>query len=317
VKTELSVISGGKDGSESGGVGSKAWSKKVRARAKELVETIEKSFMELGEILFYVWDTPEDGDRANGPVWMKWGYKSFRDYAEQELGIHYKRAERLRYIFYRIDVELEGLDPKWKKRLIALGESKVRELCRPTVLTLSNAKGWIEKAENMNYQTVDAAVKKYLEAKEKAEIHSKIAAKGDPIAKSNKLSDEKTETELAEEEEEDAAPPAPKELDWDHPEHFKSKVFAFTADQLESVHNALDRAKELTNSKSNGHNLSLICLDYVATNDFTKASEEQRLRYVAKMEKLLGYKFIVVDPKTKEILFGIGTLEKVSKALGD
>lgn len=311
-KAELSVIHGGKE--EASGVGTKAWSKKVRARAKELVETIERSFMELGEILFRIWDAPEDGDRANPPVWMKWGFKSFRDYAEQELGIHYKRAERLRYIFYRLEVELEGLDPKIKKRLINLGESKVRELCRPGVLTLSNAAGWVEKAENMNYQTVDAAVRKYLDAKESKEIAQEIQKKGDPVAKSNKLMDEKTEDELAEEEEEEGAPPAAKELDWDHPEHFKSKVFTFTADQLETVKVALARAEELSNSKSGGHNLSLICLDFVAGNDFTKASEEQKLRYVAKLEKALGYKFIVVDPKTKDVLFGMGTLEKVAKS---
>lgn len=306
----LSVVSGGKE--EGASIGTKAWSKKIRAHAKELVETIEKSFMELGSILFQVWDTPEDGDRANGPVWMKWGFKSFRDYAEQELGIHYKRAERLRYIFYRIEVELEGMDPKIKKRLVNLGESKVRELCRPGVLTLSNVAGLVEKAENQNYQTTTAMVQKLLAAKEAKEIEQEIVKKGDPVVKSNKLSGDKTDSELEEEEAEEGAPPASKELDWDNPDHFKSKVFAFTASQLETVNIALQRAAELSNSKSGGHNLSLICLDFVAGNDFTKASEEQKLRYVAKMEKLLGYKFIVVDPKTKDVVFGLGTLEKVA-----
>lgn len=311
-KADLSVIHGGKE--EATGVGTKAWSKKIRARAKELVETIERSFMELGEILFQVWDTPEDGDRANPPCWMKWGFKSFRDYAEQELGIHYKRAERLRYIFYRIEVELEGMDPKIKKRLINLGESKVRELCRPGVLTLTNVAGLVEKAENQNYQTTTAMVQKLLAAKEAKEIEAEVVKKGDPVAKSNKLAEEKTEEELEEEAAEEGAPPAAKELDWDNPDHFKSKMFTFTASQLETVNMALKRASELSNSKSGGHNLSLICLDFVAGNDFTKASEEQKLRYVAKMEKLLGYKFVVVDPKTKDVLFGLGTLEKVAKS---
>lgn len=312
-KADFSVIHGGKEES-TGVLGSKSWSKKVRSRAKDLVENIEKSFMELGELLFRIWDTPEDGDRANQPVWVTWGFKSFRDYAEQELGIHYKRAERLRLIFYRLNIELEEIDPKIRKRLVNLGESKVRELCRPGVLTIGNVSNWVEKAENMNYQTLDAAVRKYLEAKEQKEIEAEIIKKGDPVAKSNKLAGEKTEAETAEEEAEQGVPPAPKELDWDNPEHFKSKVFAFTASQLETVNIALKRAEELSHSKSGGHNLSLICLDFVAGNDFTKAGEEQKLRYVAKMEKLLGYKFIVVDPKTKDVLYGLGTLEKVASS---
>lgn len=311
MKADLSVISGGAD---ENGIGSKSWAKKVRARAKDLVSSIETNYMELAEILFKVWDTPEDGDRANQPIWMKWGFKSFRDYAEQELGLHYKKAERLRLIWYRLDVDLAELDQKWKKRLISLGWSKVRELCRADVLTLGNAKQWIEKAENMNYQTVEAAVRKFLDAKETAAMNKEIQKSGDPIAKSNKLAAEKTADELDEDDQDSSAPPAAKELDWANPEHFTSKVFTFTASQLESVKGALERAKELTNSNAGGHNLSLICLEFVATNDFTKASEEQRLRYVAKMEKLLGYKFIVVDPKTTDVLYGLGTLEKVAKS---
>lgn len=299
---------------ELGAVGSKAWAKRVRTRAKEVVESIETNYMELAEILFNVWDAPQDGDRSNPPVFTTWGYKSFRDYAEQELGLHYKKAERLRLIFYRIEIEMAGLDPKIKKRLLNLGWSKVRELCRPDVLTVGNAMRWVERAENMNYQTVEAAVRAALDRKEQAEINKIIEAKGDPIAKSNKLAADKTPEELAEEEAEAEAAPATKERDWDNPEHFTSKTFTFTADSLETVKQALARAGELTNSKSGGHNLSLICLDFLSTNDFAKASEEQRLRYVAKLEKLLGYKFVIVDPHTKEVLFGLSTLEKVAKS---
>lgn len=296
------------------GVGSKQWSTKTRTRARNLVSDIESSFLELGKILFQIWDTPEGGDRANEPIFKQWGFKSFRDYAEQELGIHYKRAERLRYIFYRIEIELEQLEEEWKQRLLKLGESKVRELCRPGVLTLSNAKGWIERAENMNFQTVERSVRKFLERKEAAEIDNVIAKEGDPIAQSNKLEADKTDDEKEAEAAQMAAPPASKELDWDNPDHFKSKVFTFTASQLETVNTALARAKELTNSQAGGHNLSLVCLDFISTNDFTRASEEQKLRYVSKMEKLLGYKFIVVDPATTDVVFGLSTLERVAKS---
>ena len=311
MKSGLSVIDGGKN---SGGtdVGTKSWAKKVRTRAKELAGSIETTYMELAEILYAVYDVPIDGDTKNGPVYMLWGYKSFRDYAEQELGLHYKKAERLRLIWYRLEVELAELDSGLKSRLVNLGWSKVRELCRPGLLTMRNAKGWIEKAENMNYQSVEASVRASLDRQEDAEIEAAVRADGDPVEKSNKLSYQKTKEEKEEEAIEESMGPGK----WgkDAGEQLFSKTFAFYPDQLETVKAALKRAGELTDKPSQGHNLSLICLDFLSNNDFTKASEEQKLRYIAKLEKLIGYKLVVVEPKTKEVLYGLATLEKVAKA---
>jgi hypothetical protein len=294
--------------------GSKAWCKWIRAHAKELALSIDTNYKDLAKDLFAIYDTPIDGDRANPPVFTSWGFKTFRDYAEQELNLHYKKAESIRGIWYWREIELESIDPAIGKRLDALEWTKLRVLKR--IVTLSNAKHWVERAENMNYQTLEAAVKKAIDRAEDAAIEAAVRKKGDPIEKSNKLAADKTEDELEEEEAEESAPPAQKEYDWDHPDYFTSKSFAFLPDQLETVKQALKRASELSNSPSGGVNLALICLDYLATNDFMKASEEQRLRYVAKLEKLLSYKLIVVDPKTKDVLYGLGTLEKVATAQG-
>lgn len=311
----LSVIDGGKSsGAEQSDVGTKSWAKKARARAKELAGSIETTYMQLAEILYTVYDIPIDGDSKNGPVYMLWGYKSFRDYAEQELGLHYKKAERLRLIWYRLEVELADLDASVKARLVALGHSKVRELVRPGLLNMRNAKAWVEKAEGMNYQSVEASVRAFLDRKEDAEIEAAVRAEGDPVVKSNRLSHEKTTVA----EREDAAIEEATGLGkWEDSGKLFSQTYAFFPDQLETVKGALKRAEELTNKSSRGHNLSLICLDFLGNNDFTKASEEQKLRYVAKMEKLIGYKLIVVEPKSKEILFGLATLEKVANKKED
>lgn len=319
-KASFDVISGGKEGDS--GVGGKAWSKKVRAQAKELAESLETGYMDLAKILFTVYDTPIDGDREKKPIFTTWGFNSFRDYAEQELNLHYKKAERLRLIWYRLEIELEGMNPLVKKRLIALGWSKVRELCRPGLLKLSNVESWVTKAESMNYQTVEAAVRKALERLEGEDVEREIRKQGDPIKKSNTLTgnyDEETtdETTEASADGSDAVPP-PKRESWQPEENnidepLYSKNFKFYPDQLETVRLAIDRAKELSGSNRPGHNFSLICLDFLANNDFTKASEEQKLRYVAKLEKLIGYKFIVVDPSSTDVLYGLATLEKVAK----
>jgi hypothetical protein len=313
MKAGLGVINGGKsEVSDKNAPGSKAWMKAVRAHAKELSTSLETHYKDLARDLYEIYDTPIDGDRGNPPVYTAWGFKTFRDYAEQELDIHYKKAESLRGVYYWLEIELEGLDPAVRKRLEAMGWTKLRVMRR--AVTVSNAKQFVERHEHSNYQTIEAAVKKIIDRKEDAAIEVEVRKKGDPIAKSNKLAAEKTAEELEEEAEEEAIPPAKKEYDWEHPDYFTSKSFAFLPDQLETVKQALKRASEISNSMSGGQNLALICLDYLATNDFTKASEEQRLRYVAKLEKLMGYKLIVVDPKTKDILFGLGTLEKVATA---
>lgn len=315
MKAGFGVISGGKaEPSDKNAKGSKAWMKAIRAHAKELASSLETHYKDLGRDLYDIYDTPIDGDRSNPPVYTAWNFKTFRDYAEQELNIHYKKAESLRGVWFWLEIEMAGLDPAIKKRLEAMGWTKLRVLRR--VVNVGNAKQWVDKYEHSNYQTIETAVKKHIDRMEDAEIETRVREKGDPIAKSNKLAAEKTEEELEEEAAEEAAPPAKKEYDWENPDYFTSKSFAFLPDQLETVKQALKRASELSNSMSGGQNLALICLDYLATNDFTKASEEQRLRYVAKLEKLMGYKLIVVDPKTKDILFGLGTLEKVATAKG-
>lgn len=317
----LEVVSNKSESSGKKYKGSKAWMKETRAGAKELSGAIETHYKSLARTLYEIYDTPIDGDRSKPPVYTAWGYKTFRDYAEQELSLHYKKAESLRSVYYWLEIELEGLDPALRKRLEALGWTKLRVLRR--VVSLSNAKQWVDKAENMNYPTVEAAVKKYLDRLEDEDIARRVQKKGDPIAKSNKLDADKTESELAAEEAEEAAAvagahtPGENESAYDYnseDEQYYTKQFAFKADQLETVKLALKRAEEMTNKTQGGLNLSYICLDFLSTNDFTKASEEQRLRYVAKLEKLMGYKLIVVDPATKDILFGIGTLEKVAKA---
>jgi hypothetical protein len=159
-------------------------------------------------------------------------------------------------------------------------------------------------------------VRKAIDRLEDEEIEREVREKGDPIEKSNKLAADKSEEELEEDEQEEARNKGENEENYDYEREATlfTKNFVFLPEQIETVKLAIKRASELSNRSSPGHNLSLICLDYIATNDFTKASEEQRLRYIAKLEKLMGYKLIVVDPKTKDIVFGIGTLEKVAKA---
>jgi hypothetical protein len=288
-------------------VGSKAWARNVRSKAQGLAKDIESYCMALGEILYRVYDTPIDGDPRNGPIYKAWGFNSFADYAERELGLHRKKAEQLRGIWYHIEIQLARLEKPVREQLFALGFSKLREIKR--VLDIDNAKWWAERAPTMNYQTVLDTVSKVRDARENASIESAIRAGGDPVKQSNDL-DRDPNWHLH-----PVADTGPRpESYWTPPETEEqfNKRFVFNAEQLETVKLAIQRAAELSNSKSSGKNISLICLDFLSNNDFSSAKMEQRLRFVAKMEKLLGLRLVAVDPDMNEVLYGLSTLQALA-----
>jgi hypothetical protein len=96
-------------------IGSEEWSDKLRRKARDLANRINRDYMVLGEILYTVWDTPVGGDPKKPPIYTAWGYESFSDYAEQELNVNRRTAEHLRRIYYVLEVELRGLEPLLRK----------------------------------------------------------------------------------------------------------------------------------------------------------------------------------------------------------
>jgi hypothetical protein len=321
-------------------VGSRAWAGRIRHRARALAEQVETGYLELGEILYRIYDAPVDGDPAQGSVLQKWGYKSIGEYAEKELSLHYKKAQRLVRIFYRVEVELDGLgrNPELKKRFIRLGWSKARELVR--VLTKENAVEWILRAESMNYTTLVEVIKRTIAANEANQIKADIARLPDPIAESNRILPPPEETvaevlgaptgklpaapapaalPLA------AAPPTatPVRPRGDYTEttsdafvdrKWVSKVFSLESEQAETVNLALKRAQDLASeTKSPSTLLSLICLDFLSGADWTGTTTEQRLRYLAKIEKSVGLRLVVVDDNNT-VVYGLGALADAARA---
>ena len=92
------------------------------------------------------------------------------------------------------------------------------------------------------------------------------------------------------------------------------KHFMLAADQFEVVSSALDRAEHLSGSDKEGNNITLICTDFLATNDFLTATGEAKLRYLAKIEQLIGLRLVVVNPDCSQVLHGMDTLDRLSKA---
>jgi hypothetical protein len=280
----------------------KAKSLQIRQRARELAHDLEHGYLELAQLLYLVYDRTEDGDPKNPPLYMAWGYKTFADYVDTDLGFNIRKAQRLRHIWFKLEVELTGLDPKLKKRLVDLGWSKLRELVR--VLTLKNASEWVDKAENMSFVQLEDSIRAYIDAEKLAK--AKKDAKAQKQAKGEPLDDDEADLDL--EGNEDVDPPVPE------PESFQWMHFKLDPEQYTLVHAAFERAAELTEQGTPGYdkrsrNLELICHDFLGGHTFEHSNLKNKLAFLVRMESLLGFRLIILDADAKELLYGIKALE--------
>ena len=245
--------------------GTKTWQSRIRREAKKLVEELDTGYMKLAKLLYQVYTTPVDNDPERNPVWMEWGYESFGEYAEKELGISSRKAYYLNKIWYTVEVELD-LDNALKSRFAKIGWSKAREIVR--VMNTANAEHWIRLAETHSYTEVDAAIKKYIDE------HGGSAS----------------EARKSEE------TPGPSVVNFER--------FALADEQHENVVEALEAAAKLSGSTVKSHNLDLICTDFLANNEFSKDRNTTRQSYLSKVEELLGVKILAVDAKTGDLVYG-------------
>jgi hypothetical protein len=347
VVSELGEVDGALQAIEGGqsvnSVGSKAWANKLRKRAQTLSKELDTGYMELGKILYEVCSINIDNVKTNKPVFTLWGYDTFADYAEKELNLHRKKAERYRSIWYTLDVRLKNLDDASKARLVSLGSSKMRELVR--VVDENNANPWLDLAERVSCVQLEAKVKQAIDDAKKAQAQQKLASQvtgGETSLIEGTPFGDETDDVLG------AATPsgAPADQDDDDDDSEPDAVgdggavskapsqvamasaiplegediqfmhFGLFPEQFLIVAEALERVKELSKSDKKGHNLSMICTDFLATNDFIGGAhaDETKARYLSKIEKLMGVRLVAVDVKSKDVVYGIGTLEKMSKA---
>ena len=208
----------------------------------------------------------------------RWGCRSIGELAE-EVGIGKRKGEYLVQTFERFGI-LHPLPEDLDARLRKLPWTKARELAR--ICTAENAADWIASAESLSRDDLTQRVK------EAAPV---------PTAVSENSSSSGATT------------PA---------EEFRRRPFvlADTPDhapdtQASVVDAALKRAAQLSGSTKDGHNLTLISTDFLATNDFGTSSGDAKLRYLAKIETLLGLRLIVVNPDGTQVIFGGETLNRL------
>lgn len=260
----------------------------LRKRTRELCQQVDTAYWELGQALYEVYDGVPGGYRellkgegakeARIALFKKWGYSSFEEYCEREVGIQRRSASNLRYVYYWFKIELD-VAADVIEQLKSLGRSKVYLFAG--FVTKDNIMQWIEKAQGMTHEELKKVI---------------VAMRA--TAKNTKTDDESFEGAKSGAEINDdghRVAPAPETTHTLHTSLYDG--------QWGTWNTALDRAKGITGSDVISHNLEMICLDYLATNDFVDPKDDQK-KTIAKYEKLLGLKLIAIDPRSGKPVFG-------------
>lgn len=330
----LQLVQGG-----AAAVGSHEWSAKLRRDAKEQADELETGYIRMGELLHLAACTRDGGRDTGAPVYQAhWGYRTYEEWIEEELGLHDKKARSLRRIWERVGVELVGLDPDLRRRLLALGWTKVREVVR--VLTLSNAQEWVECGERYNYHDFRAAVAKYADdlqrhaiedAKAKAAEQAANAPlnedRVDPFAaqempapfstgagfsdKPSKAAeeDEGDDEEISGERAERLAAVVPMPT----PERTIPFNFALYPDQADTLRQALDLAASHNPGRPKSAYLDHIALEYLAGYHTGSTPIERRVAMLHKVAELLDLDVVARDRGTGEVVYGLDS--SLAKAL--
>jgi hypothetical protein len=290
------------------GVGSKPWSNKLRKTTKTLARKIDEAQFELGVLLWRVYDTPIDGKEENNPVFMSWGYSTWKEYVETELGLQSRKAERLRLIGKVLDVDMKHLPKTQRDRFVKLGWSKAREVARifrhqadePTVNT------WLDFAENNNYPATLHTVSKKMDAMDFDEDGNYV-------------------------------PPTTQEVDDPPPsgdvgvlpEVERTHMFNFFCidEQIDTLRDALTRAEELAKAQGDPNTnykksnlMSLICLDFLATNEFAKKGDPKTVtKFVKRFEQAMGVKIVALRDTDDglDILHGLQHVKQLAEELSE
>lgn len=118
----------------------------LRVEVVELKNDIELTYYRLGEKLKRVFDcTLEDGV----PLWKSWGFASFDDYCERELGFRERKAYYLLDVFSA--VEKGPLSEADVERLGWTKAATLAPLVKKGIITQDNVGEWMEKTDGKSF----------------------------------------------------------------------------------------------------------------------------------------------------------------------
>ena len=265
----------------------------LREEVKDLRKRINFTYWDLGRVLYDVYDGVPGGYRAlmkgrgsrseRQDLFTKWGYKSFGDYCQREVGLRTRTGENLRYAYYWFAID-QKIDQKVIDQLIPLGRSRIYLLAG--VATAKNVGKWIERAKGLTHEDLKKLIK---------------TAKSVANAMNPEAGESPGET-MAENGGDDDVKKLPKPEGWHN-------ISASLADaQWDIFQQAIERSKGMSGSDKLGNNITLICQDFLANNDFGQTPDGDKSSYLSKLETMLGVHLIAVDPSSGRPIHGTDLL---------
>ena len=136
-----------------------------RQRLLELKNLVESSYLEMGKYLSAIAKRKVEGGRA---AYKVWGYSSFNDYCEQELGYRERKANHLSNIYQKTlsgPISIEAASKiEWSKMAMVV------PLVDKGIIDAENAEEWMESLQGKSFaqvrtMTKDALAKSETKAK--------------------------------------------------------------------------------------------------------------------------------------------------------
>lgn len=204
--------------------------------------------------------------------YRSWGFDSWKDYVDQELDFTIRKAQYM----VKIQSWFDTLTPAMQEFFRSLGWVKCRMLM--PVVVKENAKSWKKKIEGKTLKEIEGIIK-----------GNKIpdGSSGGGEAGSGSAGENTSSGDT-----------------------LVRRSFSLYTGQDEVVTNAINRAKDIGETDKDGHALSLVCMDYLASStdliDMTSM-----FRHLEDITGLHIVAFKPVDGDNDEIVFGSEYIEGV------
>lgn len=240
-------------------------SDELRRKNMDLVTNIKDNYLYLAQCLY---------ESYVDNKFKSWGFDTFKEYAQKELGVRYGKASYLKNIWNHF-----GKDEDLLKKIESVGWDKMKELTR--VVTPENAQEWVGKAQLLSCDDLKKEVKSALKAlvpnDSQGMLDMEAKVRGTPA-----------ESQLF------------------------SQTFQFGYDSKGTVLSAIEKVQKETGA-SPSESLALICADYNGSASEGDGIDAV-LNMVRKYESLLGLRFVVLDSAKNQVVHGKDTLENLVRS---
>lgn len=296
---------------------------KLREEAKSIVKDIDNKYWDLGRCLYDVYDGVPGGYRSlmqgsgsrkvRQALFEKWGYRNFGDYCEREVGIRKRTGENLRYAYFWFAIRLD-LPEKIIDEVKSLGRSKIYQLSG--FVNQDNITLWIEKARDLTFEELKKSIK---QAKAVQAGMDPDGDERDPVIREPQ-SEGKSSSGGSNGSGSGGGSSSGSGVgsatsngakDLPQPEKMHTVTTSLYQGQFDTWQSAIERAKSLSGSEKIGHNLELICQDFLANNDFYGDSSDDKKAYLNRIERKLGVLLVAIDPDTGSPIHGTDLLWKL------